>query len=247
MSFEHTSVEICNTSCCDQNLQDVVLFKGPMLWKTHFFWDLECCFWSMMLNSTVLPSRRSAIMLWKAPWWRAMRGARLLLYSLLMVIFTTYVIISARISNGCVSALWIYDQDSLFSIRESIEGLFYTWGRYKQAFSPPFIIDPDSPEYLLLCRALGKARRKSRKRVSRSGVQVKRRRTAARLGSAILGHGERTRCLHRIHLLNVCDRTSTLLSAWATTEVLEPTQCWSGGQWLSLPPCSSVFTPVLPF
>ena len=91
--------------------------------------------------------------------------ARLLLYSLLMVIFTAYVIISAHISNGCVSALRIYDRDSLFSIRES---MFYTWGRYKQAFPPPFIIDPDSPEYLLLCWAPGKVRRKSRKRGSES-------------------------------------------------------------------------------
>ena len=89
-------------------------------------------------------------------------------------------------------------------------------------------------------------RTKSKKRGSRSGVQVKRRRAAARLGSAILGHGERARCLHRIPLLNVCDRTSTLPSAWATTEVLEPSQRWSGGQWLSSPPRSSVFTPVLP-
>ncbi|KAL7378950.1 hypothetical protein ABVT39_021026 [Epinephelus coioides] len=130
--------------------------------------------------------------------------ARLLLYSFLMVIFTTYVIISARISNGCVSALRIYDRDSLFRIKESMEGLFDTWGRYKQAFPPPFIIDPDSPEYLLLCRAPGKVRRKSKKRGSRSGVQVKRRRhTAACLGSAILGHGECARCLRWIPFLNV--------------------------------------------
>ncbi|CAL8319496.1 unnamed protein product [Arctogadus glacialis] len=117
--------------------------------------------------------------------------ARLLLHSFLMVICTTYVIISARISNGCVSALRIYDRDSLVRIKESMEGLFDTRGRYKQAFPPPFIIDPDSPEYLLLCRAPGKVRRKSRKRGSHSGVQVKRRRAAARLGSAIFGHGER--------------------------------------------------------
>ncbi|CAL8265435.1 unnamed protein product [Merluccius merluccius] len=52
-----------------------------------------------------------------------------------------------------------------------MEGLFDTRGRYKQAFPPPFIIDPDSPEYLLLCRVSGKVRRKSRKRGSRSGVQ----------------------------------------------------------------------------
>ena len=172
--------------------------------------------------------------------------ARLLLYSFLMVIFTTYLIISAHISNGCVSALRIYDRDSLFSIRESMEGLFYTRGRYKQAFPPPFIIDTNSPEYLLLCWALGKVCRKSRKRGLHSGVQVKQRCAAACLGSAFLGHGERTRCLRWIPLLNECDITSTLPSAWATAEVLEPTQRWSGGQWLSSPPCSSVFTLVLP-
>ena len=32
-----------------------------------------------------------------------------------------------------------------FSIRESMEGLFYTRGRYKQAFSPPFIVNPENP------------------------------------------------------------------------------------------------------
>ena len=151
---------------------------------------------------------------------------------------------SARISNGCVSVLRIYDRDSLVRIKESMEGLSDTRGRYKQAFPPPFIIDPDSPEYLLLCRAPGKVRRKSRKRGSRSGVQVKRRRAAARLGPAIFGHGERVRCLYRIPLLNVCDSTSTLPSAWTTMTVLESTQRWSSGQRLSSPPRSSVFTPV---
>ena len=87
-------------------------------------------------------------------------------------------------------------------------------------------------------------RRKSRKRGSRSGVQVKRRRAAARPGSAIFGHGERARCLCRIPLLNVCDSTSTLPSAWTTMTVLEPTQRWSSGQRLSSPPRSFVFTPV---
>jgi len=116
--------------------------------------------------------------------------ARLLLYSFLMVIFTTYVIISARISNECVSALRTYDRDSLLRIREWVEGLSDTRSRYKQAFPPPFIIDPDSSEYLLLCRVPGKGRRKLKKRGSRSGVQVKRRCAAARRGSAILCHGE---------------------------------------------------------
>lgn len=93
-----------------------------------------------------------------------------------------------------------------------------------------------TPTHLSICCFVGR----------RARVQVKRRRAAARLGSAILGHGGRARCLHRIPLLSVCDSTSTLPSAWATTEVLEPTQRWSGGQRLSSPPRSSVFTPVLP-
>ncbi|CAL8358570.1 unnamed protein product [Merluccius merluccius] len=116
--------------------------------------------------------------------------AHLLLYSFLMVICTTYV---------------IYDRDSLVRIKESMAGLFDTRGRYKQAFPPPFIIDPDSPEYLLLCRVSGKVRRKSRKRGSRSGVQVKRRRAAARLGSAIFGHGERARS--GAHVTDACDQS----------------------------------------
>ena len=123
-----------------------------------------------------------------------------------------------------------------------MEGLSDTRGRYKQAFPPPFIIDPDSPVYLLLCRVLGKGHRKLRKRGSRFGVQVKRRRTAARRGSAILGHGECARCLHRIPLLSVCDSTFTLPSAWTTMTVLEPTQRWGSGQWPSSPPRFSVFT-----
>ncbi|CAL8373385.1 unnamed protein product [Gadus morhua 'NCC'] len=51
-------------------------------------------------------------------------------------------------------------------------------------------------------------------------------------------------CLYRIPLLNVCDSTSTLPSAWTTMTVFEPTQRWSSGQRLSSPPRSSVFTPV---
>ncbi|CAJ1074278.1 syncytin-2-like [Xyrichtys novacula] len=85
--------------------------------------------------------------------------ARLLLNSFILAIFTAFVIISARISNGCVSAIRIYDRDSLFRIKESMEGLFNTWGKYKQTFPPPFIIDSDSPEYLLLCLEPGKVRR----------------------------------------------------------------------------------------
>ncbi|CAJ1055528.1 Hypothetical predicted protein [Xyrichtys novacula] len=54
--------------------------------------------------------------------------ARLLLNSFILAIFTAYVIISARISNGCVSAIRIYDRDSLFRIKESMKGLFDTWG-----------------------------------------------------------------------------------------------------------------------
>ena len=81
---------------------------------------------------------------------------------------------------------------------------------------------------------------------SHSRVQVKWRRAVAHQGSAIFGHGEHARCLRGIPLLNVCDSTSTLPSAWTTTKVLEPTQHWSSGQLLSLPPRSSVFTPALP-
>lgn len=60
----------------------------------------------------------------------------------------------------------------LFHIKELMKSLFDTRGRYRQTFPPPFIIEPDSPEYMLLCRMPGKARRKLRKRGSRSGVQV---------------------------------------------------------------------------
>ncbi|CAJ1053413.1 uncharacterized protein LOC119916545 [Xyrichtys novacula] len=172
--------------------------------------------------------------------------ARLLLNSFILAIFTAYVIISARISNGCVSAIGIYDRDSLFLIKESMEGLFDTWGRYKQTFPPPFIIYSDSPEYLLLCREPGKVHRRSRKRGSRSGVQVKRRRAAARMESVFLGHGDRARCLRRIPLLNVCDSTPTLPPAWTTRTAFEPTQRWSIGQWPPSCPRSSVFTPVPP-
>lgn len=122
--------------------------------------------------------------------------------------------------------------------------MFDTRGRYKQAFPPPFFINPDSPEFWLLCRAPGPVRKKSRRRGSRAGVQVKRRRAAARLGSAAVGHGQHARCLRRVPLLNVCDSTFMLSSAWTTRTVLEPTQRWSSGQWSSSPPRSSVFTPA---
>ncbi|CAL8256373.1 unnamed protein product [Arctogadus glacialis] len=59
----------------------------------------------------------------------------------------------APVTGSATAPLRIYDRDSLVRIKESMEGLFDTRGRYKQAFPPPFIIDPDSPEYLLLCRA----------------------------------------------------------------------------------------------
>ena len=168
--------------------------------------------------------------------------ARLLLYRLLMVILTTCVIISARITNSCVAASRTYDRDSLFRIKESMEELFVTRDRYNQAFPPPFSIDSSSPEYLLLSRASGKVCRKLRKRGSRSGVQVKQRKAAARLGSAV-HHGERARCLRRIPLL--CDTSPTPPSAWTAATVLEYTQRWRSSGRLPSPARSSVFTPAL--
>lgn len=172
--------------------------------------------------------------------------ARLLLCRLLMVIFSIYVIISAQITNGCVLALWAYDRDSLFCIKELMEGLFDKHDRNKQAFPPPFAIDPDSPDYLLLCRAPGRVRRRSRRRGLRSGIQVGRRRAAARGGSIVFGRRDRARCLRRIPLLDVCDSVSTPPPARTTTGVLDPSQRWSCGQGFSSPPSTSVFVPALP-
>ncbi|MED6237650.1 hypothetical protein ATANTOWER_030398 [Ataeniobius toweri] len=93
-----------------------------------------------------------------------------LLCKFLCTVTAIFVVTSARFSPGYVSALLFYDRSSLFGIKESMESLFSDWGKYNQTFPPPFVVSPNSPEYLLLFRAPG---RKRRKRGSRSGVQVK--------------------------------------------------------------------------
>lgn len=172
-------------------------------------------------------------------------AARFLLCKLLMLCFSVYVIISACITDGCVLAVWTYDRDSLFHIRESMEVLFDNYDRFKQAFPPPFAIDPDSPDYLLLYRAPGRVRRRFRKRGLRSGVQVRRRRAAARGGFVVFGRRDRIQCLRRIPLHDVCGSVASPPPVRISTGVLDPSQRWSGGPRLSPQMFTSVFVPAL--
>ena len=86
-----------------------------------------------------------------------------------VVFLVLFFVLSALITNSCVSAVLKYDRHTLFRIKETMNDFSVTWARSSELFPPNFEYSTSLPVYLLVTKHHGRRR----KRGSRAGVQAR--------------------------------------------------------------------------
>lgn len=112
-----------------------------------------------------------------------------------IVFLALYSALSALLTNACISAVLSYDRHTLFRIKERMEDLSITSGRYAEYFTPKLACQTSSLEYLLLA----KPRSRRRKRGCRAGAKIRRKKQRTQgLWKSGTGTAFDTRCLRSV-------------------------------------------------